>query len=85
MQTGERHVADGKCRRKLPFGSVPLGVRRNSISVPILIAQPAGVGSITWNVPNAPGLAGIEIYAQALVVAWPFDLRLTNATADIIH
>ncbi len=50
----------------------------------ILIPQPAGVGSISFTVPNAPRFVGISLYGQALLLRQPFPARLTNVTADDI-
>jgi hypothetical protein len=62
-----------------------LGIDPMAPLPPVLIPQPAGVGTASWNVPNNPALAGIEIFAQALIVHWPFDPRFTNVTADVIQ
>ncbi|MBI5852011.1 MAG: VCBS repeat-containing protein [Planctomycetes bacterium] len=64
-----------------PFGI--LGIDPMAPLAPVLIPQPAGVGVATWNVPSIPSLAGVEVFAQALFVRWPLDLRLSNVTADI--
>ncbi|MCA8965468.1 MAG: hypothetical protein KDC48_11305 [Planctomycetes bacterium] len=48
------------------------------------IPQASGVASMTWMVPNNPVLAGIEVSAQAAIVHWPNDIRLTNVTADVL-
>ena len=53
----------------LPFMSIP---------------QAAGVGIATWNVPNNPAFAGIEILAQAAIVKGGVDIGLSNVTADVI-
>ncbi len=49
-----------------------------------VIPQPAGVGSISFTVPNVPALVGVPVYAQALLVPYPFQAWLTNLTADVI-
>ncbi len=49
-----------------------------------VIPQPAGVGSISFTVPNVPALVGAPVYTQALLVQDPFQAWLTNATADVI-
>ena len=41
-------------------------------------------GSITITVPNIPGLAGMSMYGQALLIQYPTQDRLTNVTADVI-
>jgi len=50
----------------------------------VSIPPAAGVGSVTWNVPNNPAFNGVEILAQALIVQGGVDIRLSNATADRI-
>ena len=53
---------------------------------PFIIPQPAGVGSVSFTVPNVPSFVGTPVYAQALLVPLPFQAqaRLTNVTADVI-
>ena len=46
--------------------------------------QPAGVGSVSFTVPNVPLFVGISVYGQAVLVPQPFPARLTNVTADVI-
>ncbi len=65
----------------------PFGVLRvvPLVQMPaVVIPQPAGVGTLTWSLPNDPALAGIDVFAQALVVRGSIDARLTNVTADRI-
>ena len=50
----------------------------------VQIPQPAGVGTVTWTVPNNPAFVGIEIFAQALSLRSSTEIRLTNVTADVI-
>ena len=50
----------------------------------IAIQQPAGVGSTTWSVPNQPALAGLQVYAQALLVNFPLRVSFTNVTMDVL-
>ena len=68
-----------------PFGTLGLNPTQMVSLRPILIPQPAGVGSLSFFVPNVPRFVGISIYTQALVVPLPFQGRLTNATADVIQ
>ena len=51
----------------------------------LIIPQPAGVGTVGFTVPNVAGLIGQEIYSQALLVAYPNDLRLSNVVRDVIQ
>jgi hypothetical protein len=50
---------------------------------PFAIPQPAGVGSVSVTVPNVAGLAGVSLYAQALLVDAQ-GARLSNVTGDVI-
>ncbi|HEX6810299.1 MAG TPA: VCBS repeat-containing protein, partial [Planctomycetota bacterium] len=61
-----------------PLGT--LGIDPNGlIQLPAFVIQPgAGVGQVAITVPNIPGLAGIAIYGQALLIQYPTQDRLTN-------
>ncbi len=67
-----------------PFGTFGLDPTQMLALPPLIIPRPAGVGAVSFAVPNVPGLAGISIYAQALLLPHPFQARLTNVTADVI-
>lgn len=45
----------------------------------------AGVGSLAIPVPNAPGLVGIHVYSQALLMPYPQQSRLSNVVHDVLH
>ena len=67
-----------------PFGT--LGIDP-ALAVPfptLVIPQPAGVGSAGFTIPNVPGLIGQVIYSQAMLVAYPANLRLSNVVRDVI-
>ena len=67
-----------------PFGT--LGIDP-ALAVPfptLIVPQPAGVGNVGFAVPNVPSLVGQVIYSQAMLVAFPSDLRLSNVVADVI-
>ena len=67
-----------------PFGT--LGIDP-ALAVPfptLVIPQPAGIGSVGFTIPNVPGLIGQVIYSQAMLVAYPNDLRLSNVVRDVI-
>ncbi|HEU4418548.1 MAG TPA: hypothetical protein VFT55_06390, partial [Planctomycetota bacterium] len=67
-----------------PLGTVGIDPN-NLIPLPAFVIQPAaGVGLVTITVPNIPGLAGMSIYGQALLIQYPTQDRLTNVTADVI-
>ena len=51
---------------------------------PFLIPQPAGVGALSFTVPNVPCFVGTLIDTQSLVLPQPLQTRLTNVTADVI-
>ena len=67
-----------------PFGRLRVDVTQMIVLPPVLVSQPAGLGSLTCPVPNAPALAGITIYTQALLVQQPTQARLTNVVGDIV-
>ena len=68
-----------------PFGKIGLDLA-SAIPFPTMIVpQPAGVGSTGFTVPNAPSLVGQAIYSQAALIAYPYDLRLSNVVADVIQ
>lgn len=50
---------------------------------PLLVPQPAGGASLSLPTPNLPALAGIALHAQALLLQWPAQDRLTNAVFDV--
>ena len=50
----------------------------------IQIPQPAGVGSLQITIVNDPGLLGLNIYSQALMVPYPFQARLSNVMPDVL-
>ncbi len=67
-----------------PLGTVGLAPARTLVLPPFLIAPLSGVGSIAFTVPTLPALAGKTIHAQAVVVPYPLQARLTNTTTDVI-
>ncbi|MCA8977893.1 MAG: VCBS repeat-containing protein, partial [Planctomycetes bacterium] len=46
------------------------------------IPQATGFASFTWNVPNIPAFAGLQVYAQALIVRSTGGGQLTNLGCD---
>ena len=58
-----------------PFQMVPLPV--------VPIPQPAGVGSVSFPVPDDRSLLGATVYAQSLLIQFP-SAHLTNVTADVV-
>ena len=69
-----------------PFGTFGLDPTQMVALPAFVIPQPAGMNSVSVVLPNVPSLAGITLYAQALmvVVQYPALWRLTNVTADQI-
>ncbi len=67
-----------------PLGTLGLDPTRMLALPTFVIPQPAGVGSVSVAGPNNPGLVGASIYAQALLLPYPFQARLTNVTADVV-
>tara|TARA_R110002072_G_scaffold297067_1_gene469529 strand:+ start:13248 stop:14795 length:1548 start_codon:yes stop_codon:yes gene_type:complete len=68
-----------------PFGTIGLDLAAAVPFPATIVPQPAGVGSVGFTVPNAPSLVGQPIYCQSVLVAYPFDLRLSNVVADVIQ
>ncbi len=78
-------LSTGTASNPLP----PLGTLRLDPNLllplpPIVIPQPAGVGSIVIPIPNRPDLIGVPIYTQALQGPSLALARLTNLTCDVI-
>jgi plasmid stabilization system protein ParE len=46
--------------------------------------QPAGVVTVGSQIPKSASLAGLEFFAQAVVLRWPGSVGLTNVTQDRI-
>ena len=54
--------------------------------VPVVPSDQAGVGgSVTFTVQGMPGIVGLDLYAQPMLVAYPNDLRLSNVVRDVIQ
>jgi large repetitive protein len=66
----------------LPYGI--LGIDPMASLPMVLIPSLTGMGSVNWTVPNSPALAGIEVFAQAVMLRLPTGVRLGNVTADVI-
>ena len=67
-----------------PIGTLGINPAQMLALPPFIIPQPAGVGSISFQLPNWPALVGSSIYAQAVLVPFPLNPRLSNVTADVI-
>jgi hypothetical protein len=67
-----------------PFGTIGIDPAQMVALPPVLIPQPAGVGSVSLAVPNQPGLLGLSVYSQALLVPYPYAPRLSNVMHDVI-
>ena len=67
------------------FGTIGLDLAQAVPFPTLIVPQPAGIGSGGFTVPNAPRLVGQAIYSQAMLIAYPYDLRLSNVVADVIQ
>lgn len=68
-----------------PFGTLGIDLGQ-AVGVPTLvIPQPVGVGSGSVVIPNSAGLIGQTIYSQAVLIAAPNDVRLSNVVVDVIQ
>ena len=45
---------------------------------------PAGVSMVSYAVPAVPSLVGGSVYAQALIVPYPYQAGLSNLVADVL-
>jgi hypothetical protein len=63
-----------------PFGT--LGIVPQAPMPLLVIPQPAGLGSVTWLVPNTPALVGVTLHAQALWLSSLGRARLSNVVTD---
>jgi hypothetical protein len=69
-----------------PFGTIGIDPATIlAIPAPIVIPQPAGVGSVSFVVPNNPGLEGLATWTQALLIRHPVQVHLTNVIADVVR
>ncbi|MFT7536859.1 MAG: hypothetical protein ACI85K_002814, partial [Hyphomicrobiaceae bacterium] len=66
------------------LGMIGLDLNQAVALAPAVISQPSGIASVSYTLPAMPALAGLSIYAQALVLRWSISLKLSNATADVI-
>jgi hypothetical protein len=66
-----------------PFGV--LGIDPTAALPPMVLALPAGSAAVTWAVPNAPSLAGLAVYAQAVQLSAASTLHLTNVVRDVLR
>jgi len=67
-----------------PFGTLLISPLGMVALPPVPIHQPSGAGSISLTVPNVPGVVGVSLHAQALIVQLS-RARLTNAALDRIR
>ena len=81
--------------RLKPVGEPPRNTLRDIINAdlgnlfdlalpPLAISQPLGINAVSIGIPNLPVLAGLTLYAQAIIVQ-PTRARFTNMTLDIIQ
>ncbi|MEM7202584.1 MAG: FG-GAP-like repeat-containing protein [Planctomycetota bacterium] len=67
-----------------PFGVLGLDPRQIASLPALPIPQPAGVGSLSFGIPDVVGIAGTTLFSQALIVRFPGEERLSNVVADVI-
>ncbi|MBL8898727.1 MAG: VCBS repeat-containing protein [Planctomycetes bacterium] len=67
-----------------PFGSLGIDPTQMIALPPFVVAQPAGIGSLSFPVPNLPIFGGISIYTQVLLSQQPVQDRLTNVISDVL-
>ena len=67
------------------FGRIGLDLAQSVPFPTLIVPQPSGVGGVGFTVPNTPSLVGQAIYSQAMLIAYPYDLRLSNVVADVIQ
>jgi predicted nucleotidyltransferase len=67
-----------------PFGTLGIDPTLMIALPPIVVAQPAGIGSLTLPIPNLPIMSGITIYTQALLSQQPVQDRFTNVVSDAL-
>ncbi len=65
-----------------PFGT--LGIVPQAPLPALVIPQPAGLGSVSWLVPNTPALVGVTLHAQALWLSSLGRVRLSNVVTDTV-
>ena len=68
-----------------PFGTLGIDLAMAAPFAPLVVPQPIGVGAASFIVPNQPSLVGQAIYSQAMLIAYPFDLRLSNVVAGVVQ
>jgi hypothetical protein len=68
-----------------PFGTIGIDITTMVVLPMLQVPQPAGVGSVTLQIPTLPALAGRSLYTQAIVAVGPGQIRLTNVVSDPIH
>jgi hypothetical protein len=65
-----------------PFGIVGIDPGSAVTLSPIVVPQPAGVGTLPLAIPLAPWLVGLRLYTQGLHLAPPLPALLTNSITD---
>jgi hypothetical protein len=67
-----------------PLGRLGIDPATAAPLPPVLVPQPAGMASITLNVPNTPALVGVTIHAQTVLVQPPLQPRFTNVVSETV-
>ena len=67
-----------------PFGTLGLNASQ-AVGLPLVaIPQPAGVGTASVQMPSNPALNGQAIYLQAMLVAFPNTMQLSNVVRETL-
>ena len=67
-----------------PFGTLGLDASQAVSVAQFAIPQPAGVGTVTLQMPSNPALNGLEFYLQAALVAFPDNVRFSNVLREAL-
>ncbi len=67
-----------------PLGTIRIDPNQAIALPPMLIPQPSGMASVTVPIPNDPAIDGSTLYGQAVLLQYPVQTVLTNATVDVI-
>jgi hypothetical protein len=67
-----------------PYGNLRLDPLR-MVPLPLVQVSPAAGGGVTSiDIPNVPGLVGVPLFAQAVLLRQGAPVRLTSRTGDVI-
>ena len=85
VKTAVPFIATGRASIPIPsLGTLALDPAQMIRLPAFIIQQPEGMSSTSFVVPDLLALVGVSVYAQAVIVQYPVEQRLTNWTADVI-